>query len=198
MRDTNVVIKQVSHGDEKYSVENIVNNIVIVLVTDGDYTCHSECRVMYRMVGSICHTPETNVTLYANCTLIKKRMEEARPVRRLMQKSRQDRTIAGAEGGGGDREEWMDPERTLEVKPTGLAVVDNEGKGERKIHAWLFCFRNGLDGGAIYLNGKNSKSNRYGGTGARSQDFCSGHVMFAMSFDIYRETCGLLYGFSKP
>lgn len=69
----------------------------------------------------------------------------------------------------------MDPERTLEVKPTGLAVVDNEGKGE------LFCFRNGLDGGAIYLNGKNSGSNRYGGTGARSQDFCSGHVMFAMS-----------------
>ena len=75
----------------------------------------------------------------------------------------------------------MNPECTLEVKPKGLTGVENEGKGERKIDVWLFCFRNWLDGGAIYLNGEKSGNNRYEGTGVRSQNFCFDHVMFAMS-----------------
>ena len=39
------------------------------MVTDGNHT-YGEHWVMYRTVKSICYTPETKVTLYANDTSI--------------------------------------------------------------------------------------------------------------------------------
>lgn len=41
------------------------------MVTDGGYTC--EHSLVYRLVQSLCHTPETKVTLYVNYTSIKKK-----------------------------------------------------------------------------------------------------------------------------
>jgi len=35
-------------------------------MTDGDYIYHGEHKLMYRIVESICGTPETNTTLYVN------------------------------------------------------------------------------------------------------------------------------------
>ena len=39
--------------------------------TDSNYTCHGQHFIIYRIVESKCHTPETNITLYANSTWIK-------------------------------------------------------------------------------------------------------------------------------
>ena len=43
------------------------------MVTDGDYTY---CSIMYRIVESICCTPETNITLYANYASVEKKKKE--------------------------------------------------------------------------------------------------------------------------
>ena len=40
------------------------------MVTDGDYTYHDEHWVMCRIVEWICYTPETNIRLYINYTLV--------------------------------------------------------------------------------------------------------------------------------
>jgi len=40
-------------------------------VTDGDYTCHGERWALCRIVEPICHTLETNITLYVNYISIK-------------------------------------------------------------------------------------------------------------------------------
>ena len=40
------------------------------MVTDGDYACHGEHWVVYRTVEWLCCIPETNTTLYVNCTSI--------------------------------------------------------------------------------------------------------------------------------
>ena len=56
------VIKQRSHRDEKYSTGNIVSRIVTgCMVTEGDYIYCGEHFIMYRIVESICCTPETNI-----------------------------------------------------------------------------------------------------------------------------------------
>ena len=39
-------------------------------MTDGDYTYHDEHRIIYINVKSLCCTPETNIILYVNYTLI--------------------------------------------------------------------------------------------------------------------------------
>jgi len=41
------------------------------MVTDGDYTYSSEHWVVYRIVKSVCCTPETNIILYVNYTSVK-------------------------------------------------------------------------------------------------------------------------------
>ena len=43
------------------------------MVTDGNYTYHSEHCIIYIIVESLCCTAETNVTLYVNYTSLKKR-----------------------------------------------------------------------------------------------------------------------------
>lgn len=40
------------------------------MVTDGDYTYCGEHCIMYRIVESLCCTPEMNITLYVNYTSI--------------------------------------------------------------------------------------------------------------------------------
>ena len=57
---------------------NIVNNIVIMLydrwrMTHGDQTYHGERWVMYRIVESLCCTPETNTTLMSTIVQLKKK-----------------------------------------------------------------------------------------------------------------------------
>ena len=66
-------IKLISHGDEKYTIENIINNNIILLYGDGNYTYCGEDCIMYRTIES-CSTPETNTTLYINYTSIKKNL----------------------------------------------------------------------------------------------------------------------------
>lgn len=39
-------------------------------MTGGDYTYCDEYWVMYRVVESLCHTSETNITLYVNTTSV--------------------------------------------------------------------------------------------------------------------------------
>ena len=56
------VIKQVSHEAKQYSKGNIINYIVIMLY--GDYTYHSKCQVMYRIVESIDCKSETTLKFY--------------------------------------------------------------------------------------------------------------------------------------
>ena len=52
------VMKQVSHRDEKYSLGNIVNNIVIMLCGDRwRLHYHGEHCIMYRTVQSLCCAP---------------------------------------------------------------------------------------------------------------------------------------------
>ena len=46
-------------------------NIVITVMTDGEYTYHIELRIMYRFVELLNCTPETHITLYVNYTSIK-------------------------------------------------------------------------------------------------------------------------------
>lgn len=41
-------------------------------MTDGNYT-YGDYSIMYKLVTSLSYTPETNVTLCANCTQIKKK-----------------------------------------------------------------------------------------------------------------------------
>ena len=55
---------KISHRDEKYSIGTIVSNTLTTLY--GDYTYHVKCSVMYRVVESLCCTPEANRILYAN------------------------------------------------------------------------------------------------------------------------------------
>ena len=43
-----LVTKQMSHGDEMYSMGNIVNNSVISLVTEDNQTSHGNYFEMYR------------------------------------------------------------------------------------------------------------------------------------------------------
>ena len=47
------------------------------MVTDGSYTC-SEHSITYRVVQSLCCTPETNVTLYVNDMSIKKKQRNVK------------------------------------------------------------------------------------------------------------------------
>ena len=64
------VIKEISHEDEKYSLENIVNNTVITLYSDRWQLHVCELCIMYRIVESLCCTSETNITLYVKHTSI--------------------------------------------------------------------------------------------------------------------------------
>lgn len=66
------VIKQVSGRDEKSSIGNIVHKTVKTFGEDEDYTYHGNHWEMYRTVESLCHTLETNITLYPKYTSIKK------------------------------------------------------------------------------------------------------------------------------
>ena len=54
------------------SIGNTVDNVVLTLVAEGDYTYHGEHGVMSRIVEPLCCTQVTNITLYVNCTSIKK------------------------------------------------------------------------------------------------------------------------------
>ena len=56
-----------------YSIRNIVNNIMITLVTDGYYACHGDHFVTYINVKSLCSTPENNIILYVKDMSIKKK-----------------------------------------------------------------------------------------------------------------------------
>lgn len=50
-----------NHGDEKYELGNIVNNIVITLYGDRyNYIYNGEYFVMHIIVRSLCFTSETN------------------------------------------------------------------------------------------------------------------------------------------
>lgn len=60
------VIKERSHGDEKYGLENIVNNVV---VTDGNHVLHGELND--RTIRLLCFTRRANITVYVNGILIK-------------------------------------------------------------------------------------------------------------------------------
>ena len=46
-----------------YRIENIVNNIIITLVTDGNWTYHGDHFVMYKNIELLCCTPETSMIL---------------------------------------------------------------------------------------------------------------------------------------
>ena len=62
-----------SYQDERYSIGDIVNDIIMALmVTVGNYTC-GEHSITYRDVESLYCTPETNITLCVNCASIKKK-----------------------------------------------------------------------------------------------------------------------------
>lgn len=50
------------------SVANIVNNIVITLVTDSNYTYGGDDFIMYKNMESLGGIPETNIILYFNYT----------------------------------------------------------------------------------------------------------------------------------
>lgn len=44
-----------------YRIENIVNNIIITLVTDGTWTYHGDHFVMYKNIEFLCYALETNI-----------------------------------------------------------------------------------------------------------------------------------------
>lgn len=67
-RDRPPVIKQISHSDEKQSMENIVTNIVIM--SSWGYIYRGEHRVMHKLVETLCGAPETNITLCVHSTSI--------------------------------------------------------------------------------------------------------------------------------
>ena len=57
-----------------YTAKNMINNIIITLCgADGHQTYHGEHSITYVNVESLCSLPETNIILYVNYTLIKKR-----------------------------------------------------------------------------------------------------------------------------
>ena len=66
-RNTNWQLQN-SHGDVKYSIENIVNNIVITVCgARGVLDLSGEHFISYIKVESLCCTPDTNIILYINC-----------------------------------------------------------------------------------------------------------------------------------
>ena len=52
---------KVNNGDTMYNIENIVNNIIITLVTDGYWAYFGDHFVRYIHVESLCYTLETNI-----------------------------------------------------------------------------------------------------------------------------------------
>ena len=70
------VIEWKSHGDKRCSLESIVNGIIIALY--GDKWWLYKYNIMYRLVGSLCCTPETNVALCVNYTSIKNKRKVSR------------------------------------------------------------------------------------------------------------------------
>ena len=60
---------QSPHRDEKYSIENRVNNIVKMFYGDrcgGGYVYRGEHLAVYRIMESLYCTPETTITLYVS------------------------------------------------------------------------------------------------------------------------------------
>ena len=58
----------ISRGDERHSIGNMVNDVVIVFYgADGRYT-RGEHSITYRNAESLCCVPETNETLGVNCS----------------------------------------------------------------------------------------------------------------------------------
>ena len=56
---------------EKYSMGSIVNGVIVLYGDRYSYIC-VEHSIIYKVVDSLCCTPETNVTLCVNCSSIKK------------------------------------------------------------------------------------------------------------------------------
>lgn len=65
------VTERISHRDKRYSVGSVVNSAVIVLRGDSSHAC-GEHSIMCALVGPLCCTTETSVTLCVNCTSVKK------------------------------------------------------------------------------------------------------------------------------
>ena len=55
------VLKQISIEDVLCIIENIINNIVITFVTDGNQAYHGDHFIMYKNIKSLCCTPEINI-----------------------------------------------------------------------------------------------------------------------------------------
>lgn len=55
------VIKQISYWDQKYSIGNVVNNIIITSYGDRCYYLLLMVNTKYVIVKSFCCTPESNI-----------------------------------------------------------------------------------------------------------------------------------------
>lgn len=63
-----IILPHISYRDEKYSIENVVNNVVIMLY--GNYTYLGKHCIRYRIVELLCCITETNGALNVNYTSV--------------------------------------------------------------------------------------------------------------------------------